>query len=89
MKLYSGSWVFYYGRLTEAAAQSRRFSPVSDQRFSGHIPLQLTSEATSVMMDCSEEVQSVSQEPSAQMELKKGMSIFIDVSKTMCAHRTR
>ncbi|KAG7237780.1 hypothetical protein INR49_031793 [Caranx melampygus] len=31
------------------------------------------------MMDCSEEVQSVSQEPSAQMELKKGMSIFIDI----------
>lgn len=34
------------------------------------------------MMDCSEEVQCVSEEPSAQMELKKGMSIFIDVSKT-------
>lgn len=34
------------------------------------------------MMDCSEEVQSVSEEPSAQVELKKGMSIFIDVSKT-------
>uniref|UniRef100_A0A3Q3S9F5 N-terminal EF-hand calcium binding protein 1 n=1 Tax=Mastacembelus armatus TaxID=205130 RepID=A0A3Q3S9F5_9TELE len=30
-------------------------------------------------MDCSEEVQSVSEEPSAQMELKKGMSIFIDI----------
>uniref|UniRef100_A0A3B4XJG1 N-terminal EF-hand calcium binding protein 1 n=1 Tax=Seriola lalandi dorsalis TaxID=1841481 RepID=A0A3B4XJG1_SERLL len=35
---------------------------------------------TFLMMDCSEEVQSVSQEPSAQMELKKGMSIFIDVN---------
>lgn len=35
------------------------------------------------MMDCSEEVQTVSQEPTAQMELKKGMSIFIDVSKTI------
>lgn len=34
------------------------------------------------MMDCSEEVQCVSEEPGAQMELKKGMSIFIDVSKT-------
>lgn len=32
------------------------------------------------MMDCSEEVQSVSEEPTAQMELKKGMSVFIDVS---------
>ncbi|XP_030597014.1 LOW QUALITY PROTEIN: N-terminal EF-hand calcium-binding protein 1 [Archocentrus centrarchus] len=31
------------------------------------------------MMDCSEEVQPVSEEPSAQMELKKGMSIFIDI----------
>ncbi|TKS88404.1 N-terminal EF-hand calcium-binding protein 1 [Collichthys lucidus] len=30
-------------------------------------------------MDCSEEVQCVSEEPSAQMELKKGMSIFIDI----------
>lgn len=35
------------------------------------------------MMDCSEEVQPVSEEPSAQIELKKGMSIFIDVS-IMC-----
>lgn len=33
-------------------------------------------------MDCSEEVQCVSKEPASQMELKKGMSIFIDVSKT-------
>ncbi|KAM7384281.1 hypothetical protein PAMA_011566 [Pampus argenteus] len=31
------------------------------------------------MMDCSEEVQSVTEEPSTQMELKKGMSIFIDI----------
>lgn len=31
------------------------------------------------MMD-SEEVQAVSEESSPQMELKKGMSIFIDVS---------
>ncbi|XP_006788156.1 N-terminal EF-hand calcium-binding protein 1 [Neolamprologus brichardi] len=31
------------------------------------------------MMDCSEEVQLVSEEPSAQIELKKGMSIFIDI----------
>uniref|UniRef100_A0A671U1K7 N-terminal EF-hand calcium binding protein 1 n=1 Tax=Sparus aurata TaxID=8175 RepID=A0A671U1K7_SPAAU len=31
------------------------------------------------MMDCSEEVQCVSEETSAQMELKKGMSIFIDI----------
>ncbi|KAF3707440.1 N-terminal EF-hand calcium-binding protein 1 [Channa argus] len=31
------------------------------------------------MMDCSEEVQSVSEEPCAQLELKKGMSIFIDI----------
>uniref|UniRef100_G3NL93 N-terminal EF-hand calcium-binding protein 1 n=1 Tax=Gasterosteus aculeatus aculeatus TaxID=481459 RepID=G3NL93_GASAC len=31
------------------------------------------------MMDCSEEVQSVSEEPTAQMELKKGMSVFIDI----------
>ncbi|XP_051246444.1 N-terminal EF-hand calcium-binding protein 1 isoform X2 [Dicentrarchus labrax] len=31
------------------------------------------------MMDCSEELQCVSEEPSAQMELKKGMSIFIDI----------
>ncbi|XP_013861289.1 N-terminal EF-hand calcium-binding protein 1 [Austrofundulus limnaeus] len=31
------------------------------------------------MMDCSEEVQPVSEEPSSQMELKKGMSIFIDI----------
>ncbi|KAI3358597.1 hypothetical protein L3Q82_015008 [Scortum barcoo] len=31
------------------------------------------------MMDCSEEVQPVSEEPSAQVELKKGMSIFIDI----------
>uniref|UniRef100_A0A3Q2PHJ1 N-terminal EF-hand calcium binding protein 1 n=1 Tax=Fundulus heteroclitus TaxID=8078 RepID=A0A3Q2PHJ1_FUNHE len=30
-------------------------------------------------MDCSEELQSVSEEPCAQMELKKGMSIFIDI----------
>uniref|UniRef100_A0A3Q4H1Y2 N-terminal EF-hand calcium binding protein 1 n=1 Tax=Neolamprologus brichardi TaxID=32507 RepID=A0A3Q4H1Y2_NEOBR len=30
-------------------------------------------------MDCSEEVQLVSEEPSAQIELKKGMSIFIDI----------
>lgn len=45
-----------------------------------HIPLQITSEATLWMMDCSEEVQPVSEEPSAQIELKKGMSIFIDVS---------
>lgn len=35
------------------------------------------------MMDCSEEVQFVSEEHGAQMELKKGMSIFIDVSKTI------
>uniref|UniRef100_A0A3Q3KCH2 ABM domain-containing protein n=1 Tax=Monopterus albus TaxID=43700 RepID=A0A3Q3KCH2_MONAL len=32
------------------------------------------------MMDCSEEVHSGSEEPSPQMELKKGMSIFIDVN---------
>lgn len=44
--------------------------------------MQTTTEATFLMMDCSEEVQSVSEEPSAQVELKKGMSIFIDVSKT-------
>lgn len=50
---------------------------------SGHIPLQFTTEATFWMMDCSEEVQSVSEEPRAQMEIKKGMSIFIDVSKTV------
>lgn len=31
-------------------------------------------------MDCSEEVQCVSEESGAQVELKKGMSIFIDVS---------
>ncbi|XP_077937691.1 N-terminal EF-hand calcium-binding protein 1 isoform X2 [Gasterosteus aculeatus] len=31
------------------------------------------------MMDSSEEVQSVSEEPTAQMELKKGMSVFIDI----------
>ncbi|KAM6899296.1 N-terminal EF-hand calcium-binding protein 1 [Xenentodon cancila] len=31
------------------------------------------------MMDCSEEVQSVPEEPSAQVEIKKGMSIFIDI----------
>lgn len=35
------------------------------------------------MMDCSEEAQSVAEEPTAQLELKKGMSIFIDVSKTV------
>lgn len=35
------------------------------------------------MMDCSEEVQCVCEEPTAQLELKKGMSIFIDVSKTI------
>lgn len=53
----------------------------SDKRFRRtHIPLQFISEASLRMMDCSEEVQPVSEEPSAQMELKKGMSIFIDVS---------
>ncbi|KAF7211579.1 N-terminal EF-hand calcium-binding protein 1-like [Nothobranchius furzeri] len=31
------------------------------------------------MMDCSQEVPSVTEESGAQMELKKGMSIFIDV----------
>ncbi|XP_035849345.1 N-terminal EF-hand calcium-binding protein 1 [Sander lucioperca] len=31
------------------------------------------------MMDCSEEVQSMSEDPTAQMELKRGMSIFIDI----------
>ncbi|KAK1880443.1 N-terminal EF-hand calcium-binding protein 1 [Dissostichus eleginoides] len=30
-------------------------------------------------MDCSEEVQAVFEEPTAEMELKKGMSIFIDI----------
>ncbi|KAJ0003340.1 hypothetical protein NQD34_008438 [Periophthalmus magnuspinnatus] len=30
-------------------------------------------------MDCSDEVQSVPEEPTSQMELKKGMSIFIDI----------
>ncbi|PWA15166.1 hypothetical protein CCH79_00008791 [Gambusia affinis] len=30
-------------------------------------------------MDCSEELQSVSEEPCTQLELKKGMSIFIDI----------
>uniref|UniRef100_A0A7N6BZP8 EF-hand domain-containing protein n=1 Tax=Anabas testudineus TaxID=64144 RepID=A0A7N6BZP8_ANATE len=30
-------------------------------------------------MDCSEEVQPASEEPCAQLELKKGMSIFIDI----------
>lgn len=35
------------------------------------------------MMDCSEEAQCVAEEPTAQLELKKGMSIFIDVSKTI------
>lgn len=34
-------------------------------------------------MDCSEEAQCVAEEPTAQLELKKGMSIFIDVSKTI------
>lgn len=31
-------------------------------------------------MDCSEEVQSVSDETGTPVELKKGMSIFLDVS---------
>lgn len=31
-------------------------------------------------MDCSEEAQSLSDEASTPMELKKGMSIFLDVS---------
>lgn len=50
---------------------------------SGHIPVQFTTEAAFCTMDCSEEVQSVSEEPCAQMELKKGMSIFIDVSLSL------
>ncbi|KAI9539936.1 N-terminal EF-hand calcium-binding protein 1 [Dissostichus eleginoides] len=33
-------------------------------------------------MDCSEEVQAVFEEPTAEMELKKGMSIFIDVTSS-------
>ena len=32
-------------------------------------------------MDCSEEVQSLSDEASTPIELKKGMSIFLDVSR--------
>lgn len=60
---------------------SRVLSESENKRFKRtHIPLQITSEATLWMMDCSEEVQPVSEEPSAQIELKKGMSIFIDVS---------
>lgn len=39
--------------------------------------------ATLGRMDCSEEPQCVSEEPIAQLELKKGMSIFIDVSRTI------
>lgn len=35
------------------------------------------------MMDCSEETRCVAEESIAQLELKKGMSIFIDVSKTI------
>lgn len=35
------------------------------------------------MMDCSEEAQCVAEEPTVQLELTKGMSIFIDVSKTI------
>lgn len=38
-------------------------------------------------MDCSEEVQSVTEEASTELELKKGMSIFIDVSIN-CSVRT-
>ena len=34
-------------------------------------------------MDCSEEVQSLSDEASTPMELKKGMSIFLDVSRAV------
>lgn len=34
-------------------------------------------------MDCSEEVQSLSDETGTPVELKKGMSIFLDVSKPM------
>lgn len=52
--------------------------------WSPHIPQQFATEATFWKMDCSEEVQSVSEEPIAQMELKKGMSIFIDVSIKHC-----
>lgn len=51
------------------------FQPQRSVSRLGHSP-----EASQEMMDCSEEVQLVSEEPSAQMELKKGMSIFIDVS---------
>lgn len=43
----------------------------------------VTGEAALRRMDCSEEVQCVSEEPGAQLELKKGMSIFIDVSTTI------
>lgn len=62
----------------------RSFCPVVSVRhrdWSSHIPAVLTSGATFWKMDSSEEVRSVSEEPGAQMELKKGMSIFIDVSK--------
>ena len=40
-------------------------------------------------MDSSEEVQSISEEASPPLELKKGMSIFLDVSMLqlcLCTH---
>ena len=38
-------------------------------------------------MDSSEEVQSISEEASSPLELKKGMSIFLDVSRLcLCTH---
>lgn len=79
----AGSGVFYSGWL-DSSAESLFLTSGFDQirGWSAHIPLQISRAATLSMMDCSEEVQCVSEEPSAQMELKKGMSIFIDVSKT-------
>lgn len=75
----SGSRVFSPGWLDQVV-RSRSLWP--EEEAEAHTFLcSLTSEATLWMMDCSEEVQCVSEEPGAQMELKKGMSIFIDVSK--------
>lgn len=54
-----------------------------ERRLSRAHSCSLTEGATSCMMDCSEEAQCVAEEPAAQLELKKGMSIFIDVSKTI------
>lgn len=86
-KLYVGSVVVDCGRL-DSSSESLFLTRDRDHigASSGQIPQQFTTGDTFCTMDCSEEVQSVSEEPFAQIELKKGMSIFIDVSNCFNAH---